>query len=204
MLHFRAQGLCVNFASSPACQNTSSYFHLHWRHRHARVTTTLPGVSLLLTCFSMEIPPYSEPALSVWLLATAGFAPLILTCCEHGTAYAGEAAHTRNGWFEILLQNIYLRLKTKWVSRCGQKQIIFFSLFESISGFCPSLTGFWHEIARVQEWHVFNAMRVMSTNNPIWNGQKPDLWFCPKPDSSLANAPASGNECLNQISVFTV
>jgi hypothetical protein len=37
-----------------------------------------------------------------------------------------------------------------------------------------------------------------------YNGQKLDLHNCPKPDSSLVWAPASGNECLNQISVFTV
>jgi hypothetical protein len=55
MLCFQALGLRVNFASSPGCQNTSSYFHSHWHHNRACLTTVLPGVSLLVTCFSMEI-----------------------------------------------------------------------------------------------------------------------------------------------------
>jgi hypothetical protein len=61
----------------------------------------------------------------------------------------------------------------------------FFLGFWSISGFCPSLPGFWHEIARVWEWYVLEhlgflpefarvltrdctrlRMRVMSNNNP--------------------------------------
>jgi hypothetical protein len=47
MLRSQALGLRENSVSFPA--NTSSYFRSHWRHRRARVTTPLPGMSLLVT-----------------------------------------------------------------------------------------------------------------------------------------------------------
>jgi hypothetical protein len=75
ILCFRAGGLCVNSTSSPGCQNTSSYFQSHWRHRHGRVTTALPaasslGLDSLRFCFPIHYPLNLKKLRSLQMLLT--------------------------------------------------------------------------------------------------------------------------------------